>query len=193
MTRARLIAEAKRLFAEGGYAATSLEQIAQAAGVTKGAIYGHFSSKEELLLGAIEASPAPRYELLNDASRPVTERLQEFGRRLVSDEESESRSVAVWLEFLAALLRTPQARARYATEVVRRLEDYAGGDPDRPSEGTSAFEAWMIGMILAAGLQLYGVLMPEVVDKELRAKAMALLSGLYLSTEKESVGGPDGI
>ena len=56
-TRQRLLAEAQRLFRERGYAATSLEQIADAAEVTKGAIYGHFASKEDLMLTAMEAAP----------------------------------------------------------------------------------------------------------------------------------------
>ena len=60
-TRQRLLAEAQRLFRERGYAATSLEQIAEAAEVTKGAIYGHFASKEDLMLTAMEAAPAPDY------------------------------------------------------------------------------------------------------------------------------------
>src|SRR5580704_7802114 len=68
-TRERVLAEAQRLFRERGYAATSLEQIAEAADVTKGAIYGHFSSKEDLLLSAIEAAPTPDYgAVLNDLS-----------------------------------------------------------------------------------------------------------------------------
>src|SRR6478672_2590011 len=80
-TRQRLLAEAQRLFRERGYAATSLEQIAEAAEVTKGAIYGHFASKEDLLLGAIEAGrdTTPEYvTMLNDESRPLRERLAEF-------------------------------------------------------------------------------------------------------------------
>src|ERR1700683_5091459 len=82
-TRERLLDEAQRLFRERGYAATSLEQIAEAADVTKGAIYGHFSSKEDLLLSAIEATPTPDYgALLNDRSRPLRERLAEYGRAL---------------------------------------------------------------------------------------------------------------
>src|SRR5580692_4117959 len=82
-TRQRLLEEARRLFRERGYAATSLEQIAEAAEVTKGAIYGHFSSKEDLLLSAIEASrgTTPEYmTMLNDRSRPLSERLAEFSR-----------------------------------------------------------------------------------------------------------------
>ena len=75
-TRQRLLAEAQRLFRERGYAATSLEQIAEAAEVTKGAIYGHFASKEDLMLSALEAAPAPDYSTtLEDESRPLRERL----------------------------------------------------------------------------------------------------------------------
>src|ERR1700678_520058 len=86
MTRQRLIGEARRLFRERGYAATSLEQIAEAADVTKGAIYGHFASKEDLLLSAIEAAPTPDYgALLNDRSRPLRERLAEYGRTMATD------------------------------------------------------------------------------------------------------------
>ena len=65
-TRQRLLAEAQRLFRERGYAATSLEQIADAAEVTKGAIYGHFASKEDLMLSALEAAPAPDYSTTLD-------------------------------------------------------------------------------------------------------------------------------
>lgn len=48
-TRAALLAGARRLFAERGYAATSLDEIAAAARVTKGALYHHFANKQALL------------------------------------------------------------------------------------------------------------------------------------------------
>lgn len=41
-------------FSRDGYQATSIDRIARAAGVTKGAIYYHFRDKQELLLGALE-------------------------------------------------------------------------------------------------------------------------------------------
>jgi AcrR family transcriptional regulator len=47
-TREALLASARRLFGSQGYADTSLDQVAQSAGVTKGALYHHFSGKEEL-------------------------------------------------------------------------------------------------------------------------------------------------
>jgi len=184
-TRRRLIAEAERLFVEKGYAATSLEQVARAAEVTKGAIYGHFANKEELLLSAIESASPPSFPELLDDARPVRERLEEFGRRAAtSDGESDPRQFAAWLEFLAALLRNDDARSRYGANVLRLLSQYAEADPVQPVEGTSALEVWLIGTALSAGLQLYGVLLPELFDADLRAKAVSLLAGFYEETDQ---------
>ena len=118
-TRQRLLAEARRLFRERGYAATSLEQIAEAAEVTKGAIYGHFASKEDLLLSAIEAGrdTTPDYvTMLNDQSRPLRERLAEYGRAVAVEEPDDAAEIAMFLEFFAALLRAPEARSATAAD-----------------------------------------------------------------------------
>jgi AcrR family transcriptional regulator len=53
-TIAELLAAARRLFAEQGYAATSLEDVADAAGVTKGAVYHHFKGKQDLFRAVYE-------------------------------------------------------------------------------------------------------------------------------------------
>lgn len=47
-TRAALVGAARELFALNGYASTSLEQAAASAGVSKGALYHHFTGKREL-------------------------------------------------------------------------------------------------------------------------------------------------
>lgn len=49
-TRARILAEAAEWFANHGYAATSMRDIAGAVGLTPGALYVHFPSKGQLLL-----------------------------------------------------------------------------------------------------------------------------------------------
>ncbi|MDG2028415.1 MAG: helix-turn-helix domain containing protein [Acidimicrobiales bacterium] len=59
-TRARLLEIAADLFIERGYEAVSLRDIAEAASVTKGAIYGHFRSKGQLLVEVIRTQLAER-------------------------------------------------------------------------------------------------------------------------------------
>ena len=53
-TRGRLIATARRLFAEKGFAATSTEEILSEAAVSRGALYHHFPSKTDLFQATFE-------------------------------------------------------------------------------------------------------------------------------------------
>jgi AcrR family transcriptional regulator len=181
-TRQRLLAQAQRLFRERGYAATSLEQIAEAAGVTKGAIYGHFASKEDLMLSALEAAPVPDYSsTLDDESRPLRDRLAAYGRAVAVEAPGDTEELAVHLEFFAALLRSPDALQRYSSSRERRLQDLAGPSPapdDQPAEVTPV-QAWTIGQALLVGLQIYKRLAPGLVTPALFEQAFALLAPLH--------------
>jgi AcrR family transcriptional regulator len=184
-TRQRLLAEAQRLFRERGYAATSLEQIAEAAEVTKGAIYGHFASKEDLMLSALEAAPAPDYSAtLNDESRPLRERLAQFGRAVAADEPGDTEELAMYLEFFAALLRAPDALQRYRSGRERRLRQLAdadggdGGDGGESAAEVTPVQAWAIGQAMLVGLQIEKRLSPRLVTPEVFERAFSLLAGL---------------
>ena len=181
-TRQRLLAEAQRLFRERGYAATSLEQIAEAAEVTKGAIYGHFASKEDLLLGAIEAgrdTPPEYVTMLNDESRPLRERLAEFSHAVAVEHPGDVAELAMFLEFFAALLRAPDALQRYSSGLERQLRAIAGTDSEEPAAGTTPVQAWTIGLALVVGLQIYQLMAPGLVTPEVIERALGLLAGLY--------------
>lgn len=54
-TRNLLISVARALFAERGYAATSIDEVIQRAGVAKGALYHHFTGKEALFRAVYDA------------------------------------------------------------------------------------------------------------------------------------------
>ncbi len=54
-TKEALVSAARRLWGERGYAAASTPEIAEAAGVTRGAMYHQYANKTELFLAVIEA------------------------------------------------------------------------------------------------------------------------------------------
>ncbi|WP_210582835.1 ScbR family autoregulator-binding transcription factor [Streptomyces sp. GESEQ-4] len=54
-TRRTILLAAAKVFEERGYQAATISEILTAAGVTKGALYFHFKSKEELALGVLDA------------------------------------------------------------------------------------------------------------------------------------------
>lgn len=66
-TRETLLATAKTCFLRDGYAATSLDGIADAAGYSKGAVYSNFRNKDELCLVVLDAIRAERAFALGEA------------------------------------------------------------------------------------------------------------------------------
>ena len=79
---AELTAAALDVFAEKGFAATRLDDIAARAGVSKGTVYLYFDNKEALFKAAVEAAMTPAIEaaeaLAGDTRRPAAELLREF-------------------------------------------------------------------------------------------------------------------
>ncbi|MFD6749883.1 TetR family transcriptional regulator, partial [Streptomyces anthocyanicus] len=63
-TRQTILDAAAQVFEKQGYQAATITEILKVAGVTKGALYFHFQSKEELALGGVGAPgpPPPRPE-----------------------------------------------------------------------------------------------------------------------------------
>lgn len=69
--REQLLDSARKLFSEKGYRGTSTEEIAANAGLTKGALYFHFKSKEEILITLVKAMSS-RFKLaLESLPKPI--------------------------------------------------------------------------------------------------------------------------
>lgn len=75
----RLLAAATRLFAEQGYDRTSVQEIVEAAGVTKGALYHYFGSKDDLLhevYARVLRVQQERLDAFANADEPIEKRLR---------------------------------------------------------------------------------------------------------------------
>jgi AcrR family transcriptional regulator len=131
-TRSLLLDAAEEVFAEKGFTPASLDDIARTAGYTKGAIYKHFTTKEDLFL-AVSDRYWRRYfdhftEVLASATEVGAAELDAVARRwrqLSLDRGAEH--AALGHEFTLYLLRNPEARERVAakrSEVVEALADF---------------------------------------------------------------------
>ncbi|MFF2851788.1 TetR/AcrR family transcriptional regulator [Streptomyces sp. NPDC058001] len=82
----RLLAAATRLFAGQGYDRTSVQEIVEAAGVTKGALYHYFGSKEDLLqeiYARMLRLQQDRLDGFAEAEAPVERRLRDAAADVV--------------------------------------------------------------------------------------------------------------
>ena len=177
MTRELLLDAAIEVFAEKGYHGASLDDVADAAGFTKGAVYSNFTRKSDLFRAllereagraadarrqAIEVSPL---ELLPDIAR-------ELARQPGSDPELELLLVECWLaaardpSLRAPLLSSSQAMGEALTEKL--TESGAETDLDGAEMGV-IFDA------LLNGLTMHRVLDPDGTQPELLAKALRKL------------------
>ncbi|MEX1254487.1 MAG: TetR family transcriptional regulator [Dehalococcoidia bacterium] len=105
-TRHRLIEAARGVFAVLGYQGATVDDIAQAAEVSKGAFYFHFESKEEALLLLIDGWGRARTQRLADASR----RSSGLGGA-VEALGSSGQDARLFVEFVAQAERSASVRA----------------------------------------------------------------------------------
>jgi AcrR family transcriptional regulator len=68
-TRQQIIAHARKLFAEAGYEAVSIEAVLRACGLSRGALYHHFATKEALFTAVLEGEEARVAETLMQAAQ----------------------------------------------------------------------------------------------------------------------------
>lgn len=94
-TRETILAVAERLFLELGIVDVSLEQIAMAAGFTRGAVHWHFQNKQGLLLVLVDRMGLPMQQLadkleIDETLDPLKE-LAEVTTRLLSELEMDPK------------------------------------------------------------------------------------------------------
>jgi AcrR family transcriptional regulator len=171
-TRDRLLAAAKELIEDGGYAAASVIAIAERAGVAAGTLYRHFASKEELFVEVFRSVCEREERAISAAAAemgeaaPATDRLQ-----------------AVFATFARRALRNPRlAWALIAEPVDRRVDEERIAYRERYAE------------MIAAGLSA-GIAAGELPPQNVKLTAAALVGGcgeaLVGPLSPLSAGGPD--
>ena len=128
-TREKLIEVAREMFLDVGYAASSLDKVAIAAGFSKGAVYSNFSGKEELCMAVLDSIHEEQLEGIVDAFTADVDldgRIDAF-MDWTREGLGEPRLTALEVEFAAVARQSPYV----AGELVKRHREISAG-PVRP-------------------------------------------------------------
>lgn len=126
-TQARILDAAESLFAEQGFENTQLEQVAARAGYTRGAIYAHYSSKEDLFLALLEqrvyAKIAAVQQMLE--SEPELPGRMNIFKQWLLRQGGDPAWGTLTLEFKLYAMRRPRSRKKLQ-RLYRLLSESSG-------------------------------------------------------------------
>lgn len=121
-TRNELIAAAGHVFARQGFHGASLEQIARHAGYSTGAIYWHFSGKDDLFLAVYEAYATTRVrefdELHKGGEDGAPPSARAFADQWMARLQHDPEFLVLSVEFLVHAWRNPPLREAFAHRVA---------------------------------------------------------------------------
>jgi AcrR family transcriptional regulator len=199
-TRAELLAAAASVFSRRGYEAASVEEIAEEAGYSHGAVYSNFEGKADLFLTVFEDYMAERARELAATQADLGEdSALEVRARAMADQwmerlAAERGSFLLHVEFIAHAARDPELAARFGERsrslrdaLARYISDYqleAGVEPALPTG-----ELALVLRALGIGLAVEALIDPEAVRAGLYGDFVELLVGL-LSEPGGPAGGP---
>jgi AcrR family transcriptional regulator len=184
-TRERLIDAAAVVFAQRGFETATLDEVAAAAGYTKGAVYSNFASKTELFIALIERRI--EVQTAEHARRFEGQDLAGLARSLEVEPDEDPDSERQWLllavEFWLHAMRDERARvlmaeqyerARLASaELIAPLYQTLGQQPSMPPrEMAIVIESIGIGLAIQAALD------PGAVRMSLQGEVIARLLNL---------------
>jgi AcrR family transcriptional regulator len=183
-TRQDLLNAAEMCFITRGFHATSVDEVAERAGYTKGAVYSNFTSKEDLFFGVYQRR-------VDHVLTEVVPGLREAGAERAFDSlatgtiqrrDSDDGWLAVFFEFWAHVLRHPELRARFAESHTRFLEPLTDGVRQLAAErgrslpgDVTPLQVALAWNAMEVGLGLERLTQPQDVDVELARRMCWLL------------------
>ena len=126
-TRNRLLDAAEHVFAEKGVSRTSLHDIAEAAGVSRGAIYWHFKNKADLFNAMMERTTLPLEDALHQiGDDPELDPLHELQRAILDTMRKIASDERTRRVFEVATLKVEYVDELLAVK-ARHLQCYVDG------------------------------------------------------------------
>ncbi len=196
--RLLIVESAATQFAKAGYAATAMDDVAAAAGVSKGSLYDYFKDKEDLFYAVFEWCEQ-RTMLTAMAQlkpeRTAKDQILSFAEAVVSALMEQVDLYPVTLEVWAAAaksgtrLRFAQAMqslyVQYRGQVEALLHAAQDGGEIRKDVDTKAIAALLVGAV--DGLMLQYWLDKSIAPKSwVRSYLLALFEGISTKTDGES-------
>ncbi len=179
-TRRTLIEAATKLFNVKGIGATSLDEIATEAGVTKGAIYDHFTSKNDLVFELFSGREAPMLRAFKEGlSGP--EQLCALRDFFIGSIPQKPTYVTSNYEFNHYIASNPDLAARFTklahNQLLASAERIEETVPPKDRE-LSAVELTVALSALHSGLLFHRLIAPELVTDEALSHIYNVLLGL---------------
>ena len=188
-SREQLLDAAARVFAERGYRGASVDAIAAAANVTKGALYWNFESKADLFFSLLEERVDQRLRLLVEHTQAIAgqDGVTPMVSREVSSVVDDERQIHLLTnEYWSLAARDPELGARYA-ERQRALRELIAHALLAHHEATSvpiAHDPTQLAtavLALANGLAMDRLIDPDSVPDSLFGEILQLIyDGLVL-------------
>ena len=119
-TRAALLAAARELIGEGGLAGVSLEAVAARVGMSRGAIYGNFQDRDDLLIAVTQAAAAP-IEPPFEPGLTLRRQMRRQGAEVFAVAAARRGQAALAAVFRLYAASRPTLGARVAEETAARL------------------------------------------------------------------------
>ena len=181
-TRGRLLDAAGQVFARRGFHAATVDEVADAAGYTKGAVYSNFANKDALFLALLDQRVATQLQQVEALyAIESSEELLAAMRGRTEHEFAAARDFGVLMvEFSLYAMRNPTAQAELAmryrqlrgrlAELITKRYDRHQSSPPMPPEHLAA-----LALATDAGLFLQYSAEPGALPWELHADAMIQL------------------
>jgi AcrR family transcriptional regulator len=160
--RAQILAAALRCFSEKGYHATTTEDLVRASGLSKGSLYWHFRSKEEVFLALLEALEGELFSAWEQAavgSVSVLDGLRLLGELTLEKLLAQRALLRAWPEFITH----PAGRERFA-QTYRSSRERLAAWVRRGIESGELRELPVEGVAVAMTAAVEGLLLQAMVD-----------------------------